>query len=133
MHDFHYNFIKKSFDAELLFTDTDSLACEIKSEDVYKELFKHKHLFDFSNLSKNSLSFLTMLISFLTMLIKKSKMYSLKNIDGKETNTAKGVSVATEFKKFKDTLFNKKVMRHKMRRIQAKKHELGTYKINKKS
>ena len=54
MYDFHYNFIKKSFDAELLFTDTESLACEIKSEDVYKEFFKHKHLFDFSNLSKNS-------------------------------------------------------------------------------
>ena len=54
MYDFHYNFIKKSFDAELLFTDTDSLACEIKSEDVYKELLKQKHLFDFSNLSKNS-------------------------------------------------------------------------------
>ena len=54
MYDFHYNFIKKSFDAELLFTDTESLACEIKSEDVYKELFKHKDLFDFSNLSKNS-------------------------------------------------------------------------------
>ena len=54
MYDFHYNFIKKSFDAELLFTDTESLASEIKSEDVYKEFFKHKHLFDFSNLSKNS-------------------------------------------------------------------------------
>ena len=27
----------------------------------------------------------------------KSKMYSIKNIDGKETNTAKGVSVAIEF------------------------------------
>ena len=54
MYDFHYNFIKKSFDAELLFTDTESLACEIKSEDVYKEFFKHKDLFDFSNLSKNS-------------------------------------------------------------------------------
>ena len=25
MYDFHYNFIKKHFDAELLFTDTDSL------------------------------------------------------------------------------------------------------------
>ena len=25
MHDFHYNFIKKIFGAELLFTDTDSL------------------------------------------------------------------------------------------------------------
>ena len=29
----------------------------------------------------------------------KSRMDSMKNIDGKETNTAKGVCVATEFKK----------------------------------
>ena len=50
MYDFHYNFIKKHFDAELLFTDTDSLTYEIKSEDVYEEFFKH--LFDFSNHSK---------------------------------------------------------------------------------
>ena len=34
MYDFHYNFIKKHFDAELLFTDTDSLTYQIKSEDV---------------------------------------------------------------------------------------------------
>ena len=27
----------------------------------------------------------------------KSKMYSMKNIDGKEPNTAKGVNIATEF------------------------------------
>ena len=31
MYDFNYNFIKKNFDAELLFTDTDSLTYEIKS------------------------------------------------------------------------------------------------------
>ena len=36
MYDFHYNFIKKNFDAELLFTDTDSLTYEIKSENVYE-------------------------------------------------------------------------------------------------
>ena len=54
MYDFHYNFIKKNFDAELLFTDTDSLTYEIKSEDVYEEFFKHKHLFDFSNFPKES-------------------------------------------------------------------------------
>ena len=29
----------------------------------------------------------------------KSKMYSMKKIDGKEHNTAKGVSIATEFNK----------------------------------
>ena len=35
----------------------------------------------------------------------KSKMYSMKKIDGKEYNTAKGVNIATEFNKFKDALF----------------------------
>ena len=35
MYDLHYNFNKEHFDAELLFTDTDSLAYEIKSENVY--------------------------------------------------------------------------------------------------
>ena len=32
----------------------------------------------------------------------KSKIYSMKKIDGKECNTAKGVDIATEFNKFKD-------------------------------
>ena len=35
-------------------------------------------------------------------------MYSMKNIDGKESNTAKGVNIATEFNEFKAALFNKK-------------------------
>ena len=33
MYDFHYIFIKKYFDAELLFTGTDSLTYKIKLED----------------------------------------------------------------------------------------------------
>ena len=53
MYDFHFNFIKKHFDTEMLLTDTDSLIYEIKSEDVYEEIFKHKHLFDFSNFLKS--------------------------------------------------------------------------------
>ena len=36
MYDFHYNFVKKNFDAELLFTDIESLTSEIISEDVYE-------------------------------------------------------------------------------------------------
>ena len=60
-----------------------------------------------------------------------SKMYSIKNIDSKEYNTAKGVNIATEFNEFKDTLFNKKIIRHRMGRIQDNKHKMGTCKINK--
>ena len=47
-------------------------------------------------------------------------MYSMKKIDNKECNIAKGVSIATEFKKFQDVLFNEKIIRHQMKRIQVK-------------
>ena len=50
-------------------------------------------------------------------------MYSIKNIDGKESNTAKGVNIATEFNEFKYTLFKKRMLKHKMRRIKDKKHK----------
>ena len=126
MYDFHYNFIKKHFDAELLFTDTDSLTYEIKSEDVYEEFFKHKHLFDFSNYPEDS-KFFDQANKNVVGKMKdeseekiigefvglKSKMYSMKNIDGKESNTAKGVNIATEFNDFKATLFNKKTQNEK--------------------
>ena len=46
----------------------------------------------------------------------KPKIHSMKTINGKESNTAKGVSIATEFNEFKDTLFNKKIIRHKMKK-----------------
>ena len=61
----------------------------------------------------------------------KSKMHSVKKIDVKECKTAKGMSIATEFDGFKDVLFNEKNIRHKMKRIQSKKYELGTYEIDK--
>ena len=139
MYDFHYNFIKTNFDAELLFTETDSLTYEVKSEDVYKEFFKHKHLFDFSNYPKDSKFFgpankkVTGKMKYVSegkiideFVGLKAKMYSMKNIDGKESNVAKGVNVATEFNEFNDILFNKKVVRHKMKRILSKKHKIGT-------
>ena len=55
----------------------------------------------------------------------------MKKIDGKELKTAKGVNTTTEFNEFKDVLFAKKIIRHKMNRIQSKKHKLGTYEIDK--
>ena len=47
--EFHHKDIKSKFDAKLLFTDTDSLAYEIKTEDVYEDFYKYKHLFNFSD------------------------------------------------------------------------------------
>ena len=47
-------------------------------------------------------------------------MYSEKKIDGKEYNTAKGVSIATEFDKFKDVLFNKKILDTKWKEFKVK-------------
>ena len=38
----------------MLFTDTDCLAYEIRSENVYEEFYQWKDLFDFSNYSKDS-------------------------------------------------------------------------------
>ena len=49
MYEIHYNYIKIKFDAKLLFTDTDSLVYEIKSEDVYEDFYHDKNLFDFSD------------------------------------------------------------------------------------
>ena len=127
----------------MLFTDTDSLSYEIKSEDVYEEFFKHKHLFHFSNYpedsnildptNKKSISkikdeFEGKIIDEFVRL--KSKMYSMKNVDGKESNTTKEVNIAIEFNEFKDT-FNKKIIRYKMERMQGIKHKIRTYKINK--
>ena len=53
-------------------------------------------------------------------------MYSIKNIDGSESSTAKGVNIAAEFYEFKDVLCNKKIIRHKMKRIQATKNTKET-------
>ena len=142
IYDFHYNFIKKHFDAKLLFIDADSLTYEIKSENVYEEFSKHKHLFDFSNYPEDSKFFDETYKKVIGKMKNEPegkiigefvglKMNAIKNIDGKESNTAKGMNIATEFNEFKDTLFNKKVLRHKVRRIQGKKHKMGTYEINK--
>ena len=54
MYDFHYNFIKKNVNTELLFTDADSLDYEIKSENAYEEVSKWKDQLDFGSYSKDS-------------------------------------------------------------------------------
>ena len=81
-----------------------------QTKDVYEDFFKHKNLFIFSNYSKNSKCFdqtNKKVIGKMKVVSEgkivdefvwwKSKVYSMKDIDGKESNTEKGVNIATEF------------------------------------
>ena len=56
MYEFHYDYINNKCDgkSKLLFTDTDSLMYEIKTEDVYEDFSSNKKMFHFSNYSTKS-------------------------------------------------------------------------------
>jgi len=51
MYEFYYNYLKDHYGdkCKLLFTDTDSLCCEIETEDIYAEMALNLDMFDTSN------------------------------------------------------------------------------------
>ena len=77
-----------------MFTDTDSLVYEIKTEDVYKSFYENKNLLDFSDkiriIGKMKDEFKGKIISEFIGL--KSKMYSFIAVDNEEVKKAKGVN-----------------------------------------
>ena len=56
----------------------------------------------------------------------KSNIYSLIIVDYEEVTKANGVNKKIRHKEFDDVLFNKKMIRHNMKRIQNKLHRIGT-------
>jgi hypothetical protein len=54
MAEFYYNYMQKKYNnkMELIYTDTDSFVFDIETEDLYKDMWENKHLFDLSD-SKN--------------------------------------------------------------------------------
>ena len=85
-----------------MFTDTDNLTYEIKSENIYKKLYKFKDLSDFSNYSKDSTFYDDTNKSVIGKMKDeyggaiinqfiglKSKTYSIKKINGSESSTTK--------------------------------------------
>ena len=143
MYDWYYNYFVKKFDCSLLFTDTDSLVYEIKGNDsVYDEVFRDKELFDFSGYDKKSKYYDCankkvigkmkdemsgkIIAEFVGL---RSKMYSIVTVDDEELIRTKGVNKKLMHNEFRDVLFDKKVVRHCMKRILAKGNKIGTYDI----
>ena len=142
MYDFQYNYMLKKYDRKnikLMFTDTDSLFYEIKTDDVYEDLLKDKELFDNSNYPKNSEFFFDenkkvigkMKDEAAGMVIKefiglRSKKYSYE-INNKTTKKCNGISKHTVNKDittddYRDTLFSSLEKTHSMKSIKSHNH-----------
>ena len=149
MYDFHYGYINPTYgtNAKLLFTDTDSLCYEIKSDDVYKDFYKVKHMFDLSdvngtfndNTNKKVIGKMKMeypndvITEFIGL---KSKMYSIKLDSAKEEKKAKGIVKSVVKKDLKHDMYDKTLqtsskMYSKMNVIRSVKHKVYTMTVNK--
>ena len=107
-------------------------------------MYKYKKLFDLSNFlvsSKYYCSDNKKVLgkmkdeyggkSILKFVGLKSKKYSILDESSNKNSTNKGHNAFIEFQEFHDTLFQKKILRHQMRGIKSKNHNLGTYGTNK--
>ena len=105
MYNFHYGFMKNRYgsDVELLFTDTDSLWYDIKTEDFYQDMYICKEQFDLSDMiieifkdsgNKKVVGKFkdeTQGMPICEFIGLRSKMYSIKLDDDSEKKTAKGI------------------------------------------
>ena len=111
----------------------------MNSKNVYGQCFKDKRLFDFSgypvdskyydNSNKKVLGKMKdefNWVKIVEIIALKNKMYSLISVNDKEVNKAKGINKKLRHKEYLDVLFNKKVGRHNMKRIQSKLLEIDT-------
>ena len=153
MYDFHYNFVKNKYGnkAKLLFTDTDSLTYEIEAEDVYRDFWNHKDMFDNSDYPSNHQYFDATNkkvigkfkdeaagVPITEFVGLRSKMYSYIKDNNNGGKTAKGIKKNVikndiQHSDYKDVLFNEKQLFHQMKTIRSNNHQLGSYTINKTS
>ena len=147
MYKYHYGFMKEKVrNFETLYGDTDSFIYEITGQNFYETMFNNKEFFDLSNFSKDSKYFCNdnkkvpgrMEDEYTGKIIYeseflKSRIFSLKTVDGNEKSTHKGHNSFIRYDEYKDTRINKKAINNKMRGFKTKEHEIFTYAIDKTS
>ena len=120
---------------QVLFTDTDSLMYDIKTEDVNKDFSSNEDLFDSNKLVIGKMKDETGGVATEEFGGLKPKMYLFLVGDNKEHKKTKDVNknvVATiSHNEYKDHLLNNKRIRHSKNRNRSKDHRIGTYEINK--
>ena len=154
MYDFHYNYIKTKYGdkTKLLFTDTDSLAYEIKTKYFYKDVNPDiEKRFDTSDYQTNHPSGIkTGLNSKVLGVFKdeaggkqivefvglRAKLYSYKMINGSEDKKGKGVTKNVtkrniQFDDYREYLFSRKEQHRKMNVTRSHCHAFYTEEINK--
>jgi hypothetical protein len=152
MYEFHYNHIVPKYgnDVKLLFTDTDSLCYEIKTDDLYNDMKQNLDLFDTSNFNKDhplySVTNNKVLGKFksetgdkapLEFVGLRPKMYSLLVCKkDKAKMTAKGikrgfVSKHVRHNQFLETLRSKIATKAKFLHFRSTNHVIKTIEVEK--
>jgi hypothetical protein len=146
MYDFHYNYVKKKYGdrAKLLFTDTDSLMYEIKTDDFFQDIKDDvDKLFDNSDYPKDHMCYNSKNKKVIGMFKDeaagrqieefvglRSKLYSYKMCDGQdEHKKCKGVKKSVVKKTithedYKNCLFTSKTQLRKMNVIRSHLHDI---------
>ena len=154
MYDFHYNYIKSKYGdkAKLLFSDIDSLMCEIQTEDFYKDISEDvKDRFDTSDYPENHPSGIPTGINKKVLgkmkdeaagkIIKefvglRAKLYSFIMDDGGEIKKCKGikkqvVESSISHEDYKTCLLTGKEQLRKQNILRSYNHEVYTEEVNK--
>ncbi|KAL4104412.1 hypothetical protein QTP88_004104 [Uroleucon formosanum] len=155
MYDFYYNIIKKKYGnrVRLLYTDTDSLILEIKTNDFYQDIKINLDHFDTSDYPKDNIYGLPLVNKKVLGKFKdelngkimtefiglRSKLYSHRILDTeKEIKKAKGVKKNVVenkicFNDFENCLLTKESKYVKQNLFRTKKHDIFTVEQNKKA
>ena len=155
MFDFHYNFIQKKYSykkARLLFTDTDSLMYELKTDDFYKDISADiKARFDTSDYPQGHESgILTGVNKKVIGMFKdevagrqithfvglRPKLYSFKIEESNTTKKLKGikknvVKKKIEFEDYVDCLKTGEKQMRSMNIIKSENHDIYSKEVNK--
>ena len=153
MYEFHYKYIKKKYGdkAELLFTDTDSLMCEIETEDFYKDITPDVRVkFDTSNYPKEHPSGIETGVNKKVIGLMKdeaggksitkfvglrAKNYSFM-LESKEQKECKGIKKSVtrnniSFLDYETCLFSNISQLRKMNVFRSRRHNVYTEEVNK--